>query len=350
MATLTTSDSANTVKGNTVEKSSPDRFYIITSPLKDRDGQKIGLLSLKLSLKSIDERIQKALMLSFLILGITLIGIMLLLANNTKLFEYATLYRRLKEIDKMKDDFISMASHELRTPVTGLRGYMSLILEGTFGDIPPKIKENLALMSCLIERLANLVEDLLNVSRIEQGRIQVKMMPLDVRNSINDAIKEINIQAEQKKLSLSYAHNGNPALILADKDKLREVLINLIGNAIKYTEKGGIEIVSEEKPNSNSMEIRIKDTGIGMSAKDRDRLFEKFYRVQNEKTRDITGTGLGLWITRQLIHLMGGEIHIDSIEKVGTQATLQFPIAKAGEGPVLAEDKDAFAQQLSGSR
>ncbi|MBU1063068.1 ATP-binding protein, partial [Patescibacteria group bacterium] len=109
-----------------------------------------------------------------------------------------------------------------------------------------------------------------------------------------------------------------------DLEKFRQVLINLIGNAIKYTIKGGVEIFVEKK--DKLLEIRIKDTGVGMSAEERQQLFEKFYRVKNETTKNIIGTGLGLWITKRIVELMKGTIVIDSIKDTGTQATINFPI------------------------
>ncbi len=306
---------------------SPDeRFWSVTMPLLNDARQQLGLLSLNVSLKVMDEMTKEALIKSYLILSVSIVIIILLLANNTRLFEYAALYRRLKEVDRMKDEFISMASHELRTPVTGIRGYVSMILEGNFGNVGKEVKKNLLTVKSAADRLSELVEDLLDVSRIEQGRIAMDSHPLDLGAVIDEVVKELRIQAEAKALTLEFRPHAEPLpSVNADPARLKQVLFNLIGNSVKYTERGGIEIVTGEKQNGKVLEIRIKDTGIGMNSRDRERLFEKFYRIQNDKTKEITGTGLGLWITKRIVELMKGSIYVDSIENVGTQVTLTFP-------------------------
>ena len=137
----------------------------------------------------------------------------------------------------------------------------------------------------------------------------------------------LQLQADDKNLKLTAEKSQLLPPIMLDKDRFKQVLVNLIGNAVKYTLKGSVEVLVEVK-NNEKLILRIQDTGIGMSAKDRERLFEKFYRITNDQTASITGTGLGLWITKQIVELMKGEISIDSIEKVGTQVSLEFPITK----------------------
>jgi len=142
---------------------------------------------------------------------------------------------------------------------------------------------------------------------------------------ITDTVKELKIQANEKKLNLEYqAPAKELPSIKIDPERFKQVLINLIGNAIKYTQQGKVEIFVEVK--NNLLEIRVKDTGIGMTSEERKRLFAKFYRVQNEITEKVTGTGLGLWITKRIVELMRGTITIDSIKGSGTQATLNFPV------------------------
>lgn len=307
-----------------------ERFWLVAMPMKDSAGAKQALLTMKLSSKIIDDLTDYNRNASIVLLALTVLIIILFLSVAVRLWDYAILYKKIKEVDQMKDEFISIASHELRTPVTGIRGYTSMMLEGTFGEISGKLKETLKMVQGASDRLAGLVEDLLNVSRIEQGRLEVKTTPLEVGQIIKDIIAELKIQADQKKLALEYKpHAEKLPLINIDSERFKQVLINLIGNAVKYTEKGEVMVLTEEKENGKILEIKIKDTGIGMSAKDRERLFQKFYRVQNDKTRGIVGTGLGLWITKQIIELMKGKITVDSIENVGTQVTLRFPIVKS---------------------
>ncbi|MFA5208548.1 MAG: HAMP domain-containing sensor histidine kinase [Candidatus Paceibacterota bacterium] len=304
------------------------RYWLVVMPLKDLDGQKQALLSMKLSADVIDTIMAVVLGRSYWVLLLTIAFIILLLLVNSRLFEYSILYNKIKEVDAMKDEFISMASHELRTPVTVIRGYATLMLEQaqTLG-VNKEAKEYLSIIDISSERLNGLIEDLLNVSRIEQGRLKMDVKDMEVWPLIEETVKEMKIQADTKGLALSCTMEPNTkSFISADKDRLKQVLINIIGNSIKYTPTGSVEVKALNR--DNNLVLMIKDTGIGMTAKQREHLFEKFYRVKTKKTEDIVGTGLGLWITKQIIELMKGTIMIDSMENVGTQVTLEFPLIK----------------------
>ena len=314
--------------GDLIDTNKKDRYWLASIPMRDINGSKQALLTMKLSSKIIDDLTNYNRNMSIYLLIGTVFIIILFLLVAVRLWDYAILYKKIKEVDKMKDEFISVASHELRTPVTGIRGYISMILEGSMGKTNKRITDSLKLVEDATKRLAVLIDDLLNVSRIEQGRMKIISKPVNIKNIIEDTIKKLKIQADEKNLSLKFiTHDNNFPLINIDNDRLKQVLINLIGNAIKYTPQGSVKIITEEKDNK-ILELRIKDTGIGMSTDDRERLFEKFYRVQNERTKNITGTGLGLWITKRLVELMGGKIKVDSIENIGTQVTLVWPIIK----------------------
>jgi len=306
-----------------------ERFWLVATPMYDANDKKAALLSIKLSSEIVDELTRYNQSNSIYILIITIFIVMLFLLAAVKLWDYVILYTKTKELDKMKDEFISMASHELKTPVTAIKGYSSLILDEGVSKNPEKTKKSLKIIQSSSERLMKLVEDLLVVGRIEQKKINLNPRPQAIDGLIDDIVNELSIQAEQKKLNLFFKPHKRPSPKLnIDALRFREIMVNLIGNAIKYTEKGNIEINTRERYAGKVIEIIVKDTGIGMSAKDRQRLFEKFYRVKNEKTKNITGTGLGLWITKQLVELMHGVIIIESIENAGTQVTLQFPTVK----------------------
>ena len=304
------------------------RYWLVVMPLKDLDGQKQALLSMKLSADVIDTIMAVVLGRSYWVLLLTIAFIILLLLVNSRLFEYSILYNKIKEVDAMKDEFISMASHELRTPVTVIRGYATLMLEQaqTLG-VNKEAKEYLSIIDVSSERLNGLIEDLLNVSRIEQGRLKMDVKDMEVWLLVEETVKEMKIQADTKGLVLSCVMEPNTkSFISADKDRLKQVLINIIGNSIKYTPSGSVEVKALNR--DNNLVLMIKDTGIGMTAKQREHLFEKFYRVKTKKTEDIVGTGLGLWITKQIVELMKGTIMVDSMENVGTQVTLEFPLIK----------------------
>jgi len=303
-------------------------YWLVTMPLQNFQGENKAILSIKVSADMVSTKLAMALGDSFWILLLGVIFIVLLLLVNSNLFEYSILYNKIKEVDKMKDEFISMASHELRTPVTIIKGYIEMIIEeSSKNGLDKSAKDYLTIINSSTKRLGDLIEDLLNVSRIEQGRLKIEMKDFKIIPIIDSTIKEINPQAKEKGLSLNFIYDDKVNdLISIDEDKLKQILINIIGNSIKYTEKGSIDVKISNK--NNNLILAIKDTGIGMSAKARSRLFEKFYRVINDKTENIVGTGLGLWITKQIVEAMKGTISIDSIESVGTQVTIEFPLLK----------------------
>jgi signal transduction histidine kinase len=170
------------------------------------------------------------------------------------------------------------------------------------------------------------VEDILDVSRLEGNRLPMEIISFNPMAAISKSTEEMRAAAAQKGLALNYKP-GEAANILADESRFKQVVVNLIGNAIKYTEKGSIDVTTAIK--NDSYIITIADTGIGMSAEDQANLFQKFYRVKNEKTRTISGTGLGLWITKEVVEKMGGKISVESIEGVGSHFAIRLPLAPA---------------------
>jgi signal transduction histidine kinase len=305
-----------------------ERFWLVAMPMKDSFGKKQALLSMKISSKIVDDLTNENSNAAIYLLAITILIVVLFLAITVRLWDYALLYKRIKEVDKMKDEFISIASHELRTPLTAIKGYLSLVADGTYGKIENiEMKKGIDVIIASSSRLEALVEDLLNVSRIEQGRLDVKNKEIELEPIVEEIVSQLSISAKEKNLSLEYEKlEKKLPLIFADSERLKQVLVNLIGNSIKYTEKGSVKITT--KVIGGKMEIKIADTGIGMSAEEQKHLFEKFNRVQNEKTAKITGTGLGLWITKKIIELMNGKIYLESMKGVGTQVTVMLELTK----------------------
>ena len=319
---------ATLVAAPTGSGSEEERLWEIAMPLKNASGEKTAMLSLRLSLKLIDDLVANTLTQSYIILAITVLIVILLLALNTRLFEHAMLFRKLKEIDQMKDEFISIASHELRTPITTLKGYISMALEGDYGQLDEKGAKGFKIMEASVNRLGALVEDLLNVSRIEQKRLSISPKIISLPELLESLEAEFEFRVKEKGLQFKLIKEDKLPEIWADEDKLRQILVNLIGNAVKYTKQGEIELIAKVE-DDKFVTINIKDTGIGMDAKDREALFTKFYRVQGEETKGIVGTGLGLWITKQLVELLGGKIYVDSIKHVGSQFYFTVPIYNA---------------------
>ncbi len=316
------------------------RYWSVIMPLKDASGAKHGLLFMKMSLEQIDGLVQSTLLRSYILLAVTILITVLILASNTRLFQYALLFRKLKEVDEMKDQFISMASHELRTPITAIKGFTSLFLDNAFGPFQGVAREKMGIVFMMTERLGQLVEDLLDVSRIEQGRMKLETKPTQIEGVISAVMEELETNAKEKGLAFEFKKPDAPLpLVDIDSDRMKQVFVNIFGNAIKYTPKGSVTITAYL--DEGLVKIKCTDTGLGMSAQARERLFEKFYRIKTDDTAKIPGTGLGLWITKQIVELQQGRIFVDSIEKVGTQMTVQFPPSKAQSAELPAEKKIA---------
>jgi len=228
------------------------------------------------------------------------------------------------QVEQMKRELVSIATHELRTPITGIKGYLDMIMQGDLGEVNPDVKETIGEVVKINQRLADLVDDLLNVGRIEEGRIEIKPVPMDLGKLVTDVVGELSIQAKDKKLEL-LEPKMTGVQVQADPKRTRQILINFIGNAIKYTPAGKVEVAIEKGP--DKVTCHVKDTGLGISPEEQKKLFAKFYRVKTDKTRTITGTGLGLWITKSLTELMGGSIGVKSEEGKGSDFNFSLPIA-----------------------
>lgn len=304
-----------------------ERLLVTLSTLKNNENKPSALLVTKISLAQSDAANRKTLIETLLILLVTVFLILLLLFNHFRFYQYALLLRRLKEVDKMKDDFISMASHELKTPMASMKGYMSMIFEGVAGKIDKKALEHLKLIMANIKRLDALINALLDVSRIEQKRLQFDMQAVDVQNILNPLLGDFTNQAKEKKLRLSYQVLAKPhPFIFADPERLTQIFDNIITNAIKYTLKGTITIY--HRLEGNTLMTYFADTGVGISKEDLKCLFQKFFRVKNPKTAEVGGTGLGLWIARELAEKMNGKISVISQENIGSTFIVSFPIMK----------------------
>lgn len=303
------------------------RVWNVVNPILDSNNNVTGLVTLDVSLNKADNLISSLLLRSLVIMSVSVIVVVLLLINHFKFVEYAMLFRKLKEVDQLKNDFLSVATHELRAPMTVIKGNISNIMDGLYGNIDEQAKPALQDMYEESERLNNLVTDLLNVSRIEQGRIKYDIQNVNPQDIIQKIVDQFQPKATAKGLTLNFVSAEHSIMISVDPGRLNEIMINLIDNAIKYSRKGTVTIT--QRLTTTKVQISVKDTGIGMSAGDRSKLFNRFYRIQNEQTKDIGGTGLGLWIIKQYIESMNGQISVDSLEGVGSEFIIEFPITKS---------------------
>ena len=300
-----------------------DRYWIITKTINGDTGEKKGLVSLAFSLSDSDNLVNSTINRSFLVVLITILVILLLVSNQARLFGYALTVSKMKEIDKMKDNFIAMASHELRSPLTAIKAYLELYQKNDMLR-PTDNRRYMENITLSVERLGSLVNDILEVSRLENNRIPINLMVVDPEPLIRRCVEEMRSETFKKELTLNF-FPLNIRKIKADPERLKQIIINLISNAIKYTPKGKIDVTLTAK--DEFMEITIADTGIGISADDQANLFQKFYKIQNEKTKNIESTGLGLWIASDLAKRMNGSITVESIEGVGSHFTVHIPLA-----------------------
>jgi len=231
---------------------------------------------------------------------------------------------REQELEQMKKELLSIATHELRSPITVMSGYLDMVLGGDAGKISSQVADLVTEVKNNNDRLGLLVDDLLDVSRIEQGRIEIKISKIDLAPIISSSLEQYELEAKKKKIKLKFIKSQNIPKVLADPDRLRQILSNLVGNAVKYTPAGEIKIDIE---NGEKIKINVSDTGIGIKKTDVPHLFKKFYRLKNQKTKNITGTGLGLYICRKLVEIMGGEIGV--VSKEGSGSTFWFTLKKA---------------------
>ena len=234
---------------------------------------------------------------------------------------------RLFEEDQLKSEFVSIASHELLTPTAAMEGYLSMILEEGMGKVDKQARGYLETVYRESKRLASLVKDLLNVSRIERGKIVVHPAPLDLAELIKQVLESLKFRAEERRIKLTLTMKDKLPKVMADSEKLTEVMVNLIGNSIKYTHEGGQAAITTETRNGQVL-VHIKDNGIGMKPEDVQHLFTKFFRASNSDQTNQGGTGLGLYITKNIIELMGGTIGVESELNKGSTFTFSLPVAK----------------------
>jgi PAS domain S-box-containing protein len=239
-----------------------------------------------------------------------------------------------KEVERLRNEFVSTASHELRTPITAIEGYMELIENEKICTIDDKAKEYLEKARNTALGMSNLVKNLLTVTKIEEGKIQTNVTKFSIHDLAVDVVEAMHPSATNKGLSLTIDESpsqkvkgekaiGRSLNVVADREQIREVFYNLVENGLKFTQKGGVTIsISYDNDNAT---VCIADTGMGIPAEGQKHLFEKFYRYDNTATREVGGTGLGLFITRSIVEMFGGTIWLESQVGKGTKFYFTVP-------------------------
>ncbi len=243
---------------------------------------------------------------------------------------YSKVNRRLKEIDQMKTEFISVASHQMRTPLSATKWVIRMLLDGDLGTLNPQQREMLAKGYQTNERMIMLINDLLNVSRIEEGRFQYRFVHTSLEEVVESVIQEMYNVVKNKGTELDYRRPPKPMpKVNIDPQKIRLVIQNLLDNALKYTPTGGKITVALKYENSKVV-CGITDTGVGIPTQQQDRIFSKFFRADNVIRMQTDGSGLGLFIVKNIISKHKGEVWFHSIEGKGTKFYFSLPVQTSG--------------------
>ncbi len=232
---------------------------------------------------------------------------------------------KLKELDQMKSEFLSLATHQIRAPLTAIKGYSSMLIEGDFGQLPRRAAESALVIMKSCQDLINIVNDFLNISRIEQGRMVYEKTVFDLGDLAKEVVNEHKPNIQKAGLSITIEVPSNTSSkVSADRDKVKQSIGNILDNAIKYTLAGGITVSTLVTGNRSL--VKIKDTGVGIDPKEIDKLFNKFSRAKDANKTNVRGTGIGLYIARKMMQDQGGDITVFSEgEGKGSTFTIELP-------------------------
>ncbi|MCS6963455.1 MAG: GAF domain-containing protein [Thermoflexus sp.] len=244
------------------------------------------------------------------------------------------------EADRAKTEFISTVSHELRTPMTSIKGYVDLLLLGSGGPLSEMQYRFLQIVKANADRLKLLVDDLLDISRIESGRLQLDLRPVPLEAAVEAVVAALKARIDEKNQRLELDLPEFLPPVRADKDRLIQILMNLVSNAHKYTPEGG-RIRIRARIEDEAVHVEVSDTGIGIPPEALPRIFERFYRVDDPRVQETPGTGLGLSIVKALVEMHGGQVWVES--EIGKGSTFHFTIPIASEAPAPAERLPASA-------
>lgn len=338
-----------------------NRYYIVGKPVRvgKTTGSAIYIVS---SMKKIDaslQRLRNLLMLSGLGAFLLALGIILIMSKllsrpllqmqqmtdkmargdwDTRLqvrskdeigmlgYSINDLAASLQRYRDTRRAFFSNISHELRTPVTYLQGYAKVLSDGLV-DSDKEKKQYFGIIYQESIRLEHLINDLFDLAKMEEGQIKLNMEPLDLREIIKAAVQKVRLKADQKRLSLQMDVHDHIPLIRGDRKRVEQVLLNLLENAIRYTDKGRVLI--RLTANQKAVVLSVADTGIGIPEDELPYIFERFYRVEKSRSRQYGGTGLGLSIVKKYVQMQGGTVHAESRTGAGTTFIVSFPLEQS---------------------
>lgn len=236
-----------------------------------------------------------------------------------------------EKLDRQRKDFVANVSHELRTPLTTIKSYLEALKDGAIHQ-PDIASHFLNVADTEAERMARLISDLLQLSRLDARESYFEKQPITMENLLQPAYERFAMTCQQKNIALQLSMEDELPMVVVDRDKLDQVLDNVISNAVKYTPAAGSITIKAEKSNSDMVQVSIADTGLGIPKQDLNRLFERFYRVDKARSRTLGGTGLGLSIAQEIIHSHSGKIWIESEYEQGTTVFFTLPIRSEANG------------------
>jgi len=239
---------------------------------------------------------------------------------------YASMARQLKELDQLKAEFVSVASHELKTPINVMVGYLQLLDEGVYGPVTPRQREVLATLGAQAGALARLAQQLLDVSRFEAGGGKLELKTVSPTGLLRELQQTFEVLSVQRGVSFEVMLSRDlPDAVLWDVDRINEVMGNLLSNAFKFTPTGG-RVGLRAEPEDSRILLEVSDSGAGIPESQLPHVFQKFYQADNQGAAAIKGTGLGLAIAREIVEAHGGEIVVESTPGVGTAFTILLPV------------------------
>lgn len=305
-----------------------DKFWRVIKVLTDKDTHEAyGLISADIPLRETDNITVSAVIRAYIILILAIIMVLFLTLQHTRLFAFVSRTQVLEEENKVKGQFIRMAGHELQGPITNMKWVLEALTE-EMANAPDIQKQYLERITISINGLGKLVTDILEVSHLQQGKMDfepAKILPADI---IAQIINNVKLKAEGKGLKISYQSNDFRYYVNVNQARFTQIVTNLVENAIKYTPAGEIKVSIKAETGRGRCIITVQDTGFGISAEGQKNLFSQFYRVKTEANAGIPGTGLGLWMAREMARKMGGDIMLESIERMGSRFFVYFPICK----------------------
>jgi signal transduction histidine kinase len=306
---------------------------MVALPYRDRTGQIVGLIHLVEDVTEVGDLQQRLVQRR---------NELRLLRDQlaAKNLELATTNAELRRLDKMKSVFVSVAAHELRTPLAPILGYMEMFLDGDFGPLTDGQRERLEVMDRNVRRLLEITNSLLDVTRIEAERVELILRPADLLALVETVLAEYGPQLEAKTQRLTLRAPSDLPPALCDETRAAQIIGNLLSNASKYTPDGGLIDVSLALAEEEGfLDVSVADNGVGVSAEDQEKLFERFFRAESAALTQASGAGLGLYITRSLVEMHGGRIWFESALGKGSTFHVTFPIA---DRPATAARKSSI--------